>query len=81
MLNQDEINLIATGYRHMVEPGYGKLETAAEVVRVLEVALEGARREQRISRTWREDNQNAATVIAFLEPTILNLKMRLGLEH
>ena len=44
-LTSDEISLIDRGYRHMVDNGYGKLEGVAQVLRVLAVHIEYARRE------------------------------------
>ncbi len=75
-LTPTETKLIADGYRHMVDLGYGRLDTAQDVLKVLAVALEGARREQRISKMRHEANPGADTVVMFLEPTLRNLTMR-----
>lgn len=78
MLTTEQKDLIAKGFGHMVDAGYGKIETTDEIIFILEVALEQARREQRIAKGRHEDNPNADTVVMFLEPCIKNLTMRLG---
>jgi hypothetical protein len=78
-MTAEQINLVQTGFSHMVDNGYGKIESLSDVILSLEVSLEYARREARISAAHGMDNEGAATIIAFLEPKIRNLKSRAGL--
>lgn len=50
MLTPEEIKLVNSGFGHMVDPGYGKISTAEDVLRVLEVRLLRGKREVAISR-------------------------------
>jgi hypothetical protein len=47
-LTETEVKNVQTGFQHTVDNGYGKLNTAADVMRCLEVSLLGWEREGRI---------------------------------
>jgi hypothetical protein len=49
-LTEAEANYVRTGYRHMVDNGYGTLRTGADILRVMEIALIYAERELTIGR-------------------------------
>jgi hypothetical protein len=76
-MTANEIKTIQAGFAHLVDNGYSTLTSANDIIKVLKVSLERARRERNIGKARFEDTSNADTVIGFLEPTIRNLEMRL----
>jgi len=78
MITQAQTNLVKTGFGHMVDNGYSKIETVNQVILAMEVHLERARREKRISVSCYEANPGADTVISLLEPMIRNITGRAG---
>jgi hypothetical protein len=71
ILTAAEINHIQTGYKHMVDGGYGKLNTAADVLKVLAVHIEYAKREILIGQ---RSGFDCTVQIAMLEANELTLK-------
>jgi hypothetical protein len=50
VLSRKEIELILSGYKHMVDNGYGPINDIKGVLRVLATQIENTRREIRISK-------------------------------
>ena len=78
MLTQTEIKLIQSGFGHRVDNGHSKINDVQDIIKTLEVSLENAKREKKISNNIDlVDNANADLIISFLEPMIKNLELRI----